>query len=66
MYTSADNRERHAQWEYIKQRKHQWDKRWIVRRDFSDIRNHKEKIGERRREESSFVKTIEKMGMGEV
>ena len=43
IYASTEDQTRREQWKYIEQRKRIWGDRWIVTRDFNDIRSNEEK-----------------------
>lgn len=53
VYASIDAREKRRQWEWLEDRRQQWGTRWIIGGDFND-KNHQEKKGGNRRQESSF------------
>lgn len=40
VYASTENKDRERQWEFLQLRKQHWDERWMIGRDFNDIRKH--------------------------
>lgn len=55
VYASTDVRIRQRQWEILIKRKQIWGEKWIICRDFNDIKAHEEKKGGRKRLESNFA-----------
>lgn len=69
VYASTDSREMKEQLDYLLQRKCSWGKKWVIRGDFNDIRDHEEKKGGRRRQDGSswgFRNFVTDMEIGEV
>lgn len=66
VYASIKERTRTGQWQELWTRKRKWEDKWILRGDFNDIRNPKEKSGKRPRSEASckgFREFIENMNI---
>ena len=55
VYVSTDENTRKVQWKRIGQKRREWGEHWVLVGDFNDIRFREEKLGGRRRHESSFA-----------
>lgn len=69
MHASTNAKERQKQWEILKSMKQMWGPRWVIEGDFNDIKNNEEKLGGKRRQESSFrdfKNIISAMEMGDI